>query len=224
MLIPSSIGRKLVMSISGIFLVLFLTFHSIMNFVVIISPSIYNAICGFLGANWYALAGTAVLAAGFIIHIFFAVWITLQNRYARGKDRYAITQRQEGVTWASKNMFVLGLIVVCFLVLHFYNFWYRMQFAEITGIHTGMFDPSDGAAYAQHLFSCWIYCIVYIVWIFFLWLHLTHGVWSALQTLGLNNNTWLPRIKFIGNIVATIVCIMFMSVPVYFLIINLFYK
>ncbi|MCL2596926.1 MAG: succinate dehydrogenase cytochrome b subunit [Paludibacter sp.] len=224
MLKSSSIGRKLVMSISGIFLVLFLTFHSIMNLVVIISPSGYNAICGFLGANWYALAGTAILAAGFVIHILFAIWLTLQNLNARGKSRYAVTQRQEGVTWASKNMFVLGFIVVCFLALHFYNFWYKMQFAEITGIHTGIFDPSDGASYVQDLFSNLIYCIVYIVWICLLWLHLTHGVWSALQTIGFNNNTWLPRVKFIGNIVATIVCLIFVSVPVYFLLINLFIK
>jgi len=68
-LIDSSIGRKLIMSISGIFLVLFLLFHSLMNIVVIISPSGYNAICAFLGANWYAVLGTAVLAGGFVIHI-----------------------------------------------------------------------------------------------------------------------------------------------------------
>ena len=224
MISTSSIGRKIVMSVSGVFLVLFLTFHSIMNLVVIISPEGYNMICAFLGANWYALAGTAILAAGFVVHIFFAVWLTLQNLRARGRSKYAVTERQDGVSWASKNMFVLGLIVVCFLGLHFYNFWYKMQFAEITGIETGMFDPADGAAYVQALFSCWAYCLVYIVWIGALLFHLTHGVWSALQTLGLDNKTWLPRIKIIGNIIATIVCLIFVSVPVYFLITNLFLK
>ncbi|GHT18863.1 fumarate reductase [Bacteroidia bacterium] len=193
-----------------------------MNLVVIISPEAYNAICGFLGANWYALAGTAVIAGGFVLHIGFALWLTLQNMRARGNSKYAVTERQEGVSWASKNMFVLGLVILGFLALHLYNFWYKMQFAEITGIETGMFSPHDGAAYVQDLFSCWCYCLVYIVWIGALWLHLTHGVWSALQTLGLNNKTWLPRVKVIGKIAATIVCLLFVSVPVYFLITNLF--
>jgi len=222
MISTSSIGRKLVMSISGVFLVLFLTFHSLMNLVVVISQDGYNAICGFLGANWYALAGTAVLAAGFVVHICFALWLTLQNLRARGRDKYAVTERQQTVSWASKNMFVLGLIIFCFLGLHFYNFWYKMQFAELTGIETGQFHAADGAAYVQDLFSCWVYCLVYIVWIGALWFHLTHGVWSALQTIGLSNLKWLNRIKFVGNIVATIVCLIFVCVPVFFLIKNLF--
>lgn len=217
-LIDSSIGRKLIMSITGVFLVLFLIFHSCMNIVVIISPEGYNAICEFLGANWYALAGTAVLAAGFIIHIIYALYLTSLNMRARGSERYAVTSSQEGVTWASRNMFVLGVVVFGFLVLHMYNFWFKMQFAELTGIHTGMFDPADGAAYVQELFSCKVYSVVYIVWLVALWFHLTHGVWSALHTLGLNNKTWLPRVKMIANIVATIVVLMFISIPVYFLL------
>lgn len=216
----SSIGRKLVMSISGTFLILFLVFHSLMNLVVIFSDDAYNAVCGFLGANWYALAGSAVIAGGFVVHILFATWLTLQNRWARGRDGYAITERQQGVSWASKNMYVLGLIIIGFLVLHLYQFWYKMQFAELTGIHTGAFDPQNGAAYVKDLFSCSVYCLVYIVWIGALWFHLTHGVWSALQTVGLNNKTWLPRVKIIGQIVATIVCLIFVAVPVYFLVVN----
>jgi succinate dehydrogenase / fumarate reductase cytochrome b subunit len=209
------------MSISGVFLVLFLLFHSLMNLVVIISPESYNAICGFLGANWYALAGTAVLAGGFMVHIVMAVWLTWQNRRARGSNRYAVTERQESVSWASKNMFVLGLIVLGFLALHFYNFWYKMQFVELTGIGDHHL-AADGAYWVKTLFSCWCYCLIYIVWIGALWFHLTHSIWSALQTVGLSNTKWLARIKVIGNIVATIVCLMFVSVPVYYLISNFF--
>ena len=80
----SSIGRKVVMSITGLFLVLFLTFHMCMNLVALISPAGYNAVCQFLGANWYALAGTVILAAGAVLHIVYAFWLTLQNRKARG--------------------------------------------------------------------------------------------------------------------------------------------
>ena len=219
-LIDSSIGRKLIMSISGIFLVLFLLFHSCMNIVVIISPSGYNAICAFLGANWYALAGTAVLAAGFVIHILYALLLTYQNMRARGPESYAVTKNQKSVEWSSQNMFVLGLIVFGFLALHLYNFWYKMQFVELTGVHTGMFDAGNGAAYVKDLFSNWIYCVLYIVWLAALWFHLTHGVWSALQSIGLNNKTWLPRVKVIANIVSTIVALMFVSIPVYYLVIG----
>ena len=217
-LIDSSIGRKLVMSITGVFLVLFLLFHSCMNIVVIISPAGYNAICEFLGANWYALLGTSVLAAGFVIHILYALYLTSQNLRARGADRYAVKANQKGVSWSSQNMLVLGAIVLGFLVLHMYNFWFKMQFAEITGMHTGDFGPADGAAYVKQLFSSKVYCGVYIVWLVALWFHLTHGVWSALQSLGLNNKTWLPRVKCIANIVSTIVILMFMSIPVYYLL------
>jgi len=217
-LIDSSIGRKLVMSITGTFLVLFLLFHSIMNIVVIISPSGYNAICAFLGANWYALVGTSVLAAGFVIHILYALYLTFQNMRARGTERYAVKNNQKGVSWSSQNMLVLGAIVLGFLALHMYNFWFKMQFAELTGIETGQFHAADGAAYVKDLFSNWIYCVIYIVWLSALWLHLTHGIWSALQSLGLNNKTWLPRVKVIANVISSIVILMFMSIPVYYLL------
>lgn len=220
-LIDSSIGRKLIMSISGVFLVLFLIFHSLMNFTVILSPETYNLICEILGANWYAIVGTLLLAGGFVVHMLYATYLTILNLRARGRNRYAISDKQQGVSWASQNMFVLGIIIVGFLLMHMYHFWYKMQFAELTGIQTGMFDPHNGAAYVSELFSNWIYCVIYIVWLIALWFHLTHGIWSSLHTLGLNNKTWMPRVKVIGNIVSTIVVLLFMAVPVYYLFANL---
>ena len=216
-LIDSSIGRKLIMSITGVFLVLFLLFHSCMNIVVIISPAGYNAICAFLGANWYAVVGTSVLAAGFVIHILYALYLTFQNMRARGSEGYAVNQNQKNVTWASRNMLILGTIVFGFLALHLYNFWFKMQFAELT--HTGDYErAADGAFYVKELFTNNIYSAVYIVWLTALWFHLTHGIWSALQTTGLNNKTWLPRVKMISNIISTIVILMFMAIPVYYLV------
>ncbi len=216
-LIDSSIGRKFIMSITGVFMVLFLLFHSLMNIVVIISPEGYNMICEFLGANWYAVAGTGVLAAGFVIHILYALYLTFQNMRARGRERYAVSKSQKSVDWASQNMLVLGTIVLGFLALHLYNFWYKMQFVELTGLGD-VNKAADGAYWVAQLFSNWVYCVIYIVWLIALWLHLTHGVWSALQSLGLNNKTWLPRVKVIANIISTIVILMFMSIPVYYLL------
>lgn len=96
-LINSSIGRKLIMSISGIMLVLFLLFHGLMNMVVIFSADAYNAICAFLGANWYALIATKGLALGFMVHILYAMYLSFQNLKARGKERYAVTDKQDKV-------------------------------------------------------------------------------------------------------------------------------
>ncbi|NCC98768.1 MAG: succinate dehydrogenase cytochrome b subunit [Bacteroidia bacterium] len=215
-LFDSSVGRKFVMSITGASLVLFLLFHATMNVVVAFSPEGYNAICAFLGANWYALIGTLGLAFLLFVHFVYAFILSIRNYRARGTQRYAVVERQEGVDWASNNMLVLGLIVIGFLLLHLYNFWFKMQFVEITGIETGPFSPTDGASYVKALFSNPIYCVLYLIWLTAIWFHLTHGVWSALQSLGLSSNIWLPRIKCIGNIVATLIVLMFAFVVVFF--------
>lgn len=221
----SSIGRKFVMSLSGMALVLFLLFHGCMNLVVIFSEEAYNAICHFLGANWYALVGTAGLAFLVVVHFGFAIYLTLQNRAARGNDRYAVRGKKEGVDWESENMLVLGFIVLGFLILHLYNFWFKMQFAEIIGHQTGAFDPQDGAAYVRELFTAptcgTIYCLLYLVWLCALWLHLNHGVWSAMHTLGWNNLVWQKRIKVIGSVVATLAVMPFALVVLYYLGLNI---
>ena len=216
----SSIGRKFVMSITGIALVLFLLFHGSMNLALVFSEDAYNWICSVLGANWYAIIGTLGLALLVLIHFVYAIWLTIQNRYARGNDRYAVTARQEGVEWESKNMLVLGICVLGFICLHLYNFWFKMQFAELTGIETGAFDPQNGAAYVKALFttpvSGQIYCVLYLIWLVALWFHLNHGVWSALHTLGWNNLKWQKRVKVIGTVVATLVVALFAIVVLYF--------
>ena len=205
------------MSVSGLFLVLFLLFHMSMNLAAVFSTEAYNAICEFLGANWYALAGTLILAAGVVVHLVYATVLTLHNRSSRGSQRYAMTAEPEGVTWASRNMYVLGIIIVLGLLLHLYNFWYNMQFAEIIGNHElGPFPPADGAAYIAALFSSPVYCIIYLVWFAAIWFHLTHGFWSAFHTIGCDNQTWLQRLKRIANVVATIVFLCFALVVIVF--------
>lgn len=211
----SSIGRKVVMSISGLFLILFLTFHMSMNLVAVISEDAYNAVCKFLGANWYALVGTLVLAAGFVVHIIYAFWLTLQNRKARGNDRYAVNARPKNVEWASQNMLVLGIIVLLFFVLHLAQFWFKMQFNEITGILPDV-NPHDGAALIRETFSNPLFAVLYLVWFIAIWFHLTHGFWSAMQTTGINNKVWFERWKTISNIFATLIFIGFAVVVIYF--------
>lgn len=207
----SSIGRKVVMSLTGLFLILFLTFHVLMNAVALFSIPAYEAVCAFLGANWYAVLGTAVIAAGAVLHICYALWLTIQNRKARGNNRYEVSKKPATVEWASQNMFVLGIIIVCFLAIHMVNFWVKMQLPEFLNIYTSCDYQcvASGAEALQAAFACPYTLVIYLVAFAALWFHLTHGIWSALQTLGTSGNTWLPRLKAISLWWATIVCALF---------------
>ena len=215
----SSVGKKLVMSISGCFLVLFILFHMSMNLTMLFSREGYNAICEFLGANWYALAGTAMLAAGVAVHFIYAIILTMNNYRARGTQRYQITVQEKGVSWASKNMLVLGVIVVLGLLLHLVHFWSKMQLVEL--LHSDFYKfgeeviaPTNGAALMCITFSKWYNVVLYLVWFAALWFHLTHGVWSMFQSAGFANDTWYPRLKMGANIVATLIFIGFAVVAI----------
>ena len=204
------------MSVTGVALVLFLTFHASMNVVALFSASGYNWICEMLGANWYAVAATVGLAGLVALHFIYAIWLTLQNRKARGGNKYAVTNKPEKVEWASQNMLVLGIIVVLGICLHLYNFWWNMMAADL-GVSAGNgIGAANGVAQIARTFSCPCYTAIYLVWLAALWFHLTHGIWSALQTLGWNGKTWFCRWKVIGNVYATIVVLMFAVVAVAF--------
>ena len=224
-LINSSIGRKVVMSITGIALILFLTFHACMNVVALFSGEAYDTICELLGANWYAVVATLGLAALAVIHIIYAFILTLQNRRARGNERYAVTDTPAKVEWASQNMFVLGIIIVLGLLLHLFNFWYNMMLPEL--IHgeeeaaalataANIPGPAEGFAWIKATFDCPVFVALYIIWLIALWFHLTHGFWSAIQTLGWNGKTWFCRWKVIGNIYTTLLILCFLVVVLAF--------
>ena len=214
-LLNSSVGRKVIMSVSGIALVLFLLFHMSMNLVALFSGDAYNMICEFLGANWYALVATAGLAALVIVHFVYAIILTLQNKKARGGQAYAYTVKPKNVEWASQNMFVLGVIVILGMGLHLYNFWANMQLVEVMhmmGAHVDATYAADGVYHIKQTFSCPVYTVLYLVWLVALWFHLTHGFWSALQTLGWNNQVWFERWRCIGNVIVTIIVAGFAAV------------
>lgn len=216
----TSVGRKVVMSVTGIALVLFLLFHMSMNLVALFSAEGYNMICEFLGANWYALVATAGLAVLVLAHFVYAFILTMQNRKARGSQRYAVSERPKGVSWASQNMLVLGIIVILGMGLHLFNFWANMQLPEV--LHKLGMDvcegqlalAANGTYYIASTFSCPVYTVLYVVWLAALWFHLTHGFWSAMQTLGINNKVWFCRWKAIGNVVVTLIILGFLAVVV----------
>ena len=199
------------MSISGLFLLLFLLVHLSANLTSLVSPELFNETCRFMGSNPFILAMIPVLSAGIIIHVLYAVKLTLYNLHARGPISYAVRNKSKAVSFASKNMFVLGVVILSGLALHLVHFWSKMQLKEITGGVEA--NPYDLLLYQ---FSQLQVVIIYLIWIVALWFHLTHGFWSAFHTIGLSNQKWIKRLQAIAYICATLIAIGFIVIPIYF--------
>ena len=195
----SSIGKKLIMSISGLFLILFLLIHVTVNSLSLISPEAFEKGCEFMALPVITVI-VPILALGFIIHIIYATVLTLGNLKARGNMRYAVPHKGASDSLAAKNMFVLGIIVLGVLVFHLTHFWADMQLQEWMGN-----EPTDPNELLAGTFGSPLITVIYIIWFAALWFHLTHGFWSAFQTIGFNNMIWIKRLKVIANIVATII-------------------
>lgn len=217
-LLTASIGRKLLMSVSGLFLILFLFVHLILNSFLLLDScmgfeegQMFNAGVHFMATNPLIKIIEPTLALGFLVHIIYSLILTLQNMKARGSQAYASGKKTTGVEWASLNMFPLGIAVFAFLVIHLINFYLKMK--GFTEWHGGEVEfPFFGAmakgenAYAlvNETFQNLSIVLIYIVGSVALAFHLAHGFWSAFQTIGLNNTVWMPRLKVISNVVAII--------------------
>jgi len=206
----SSIAKKLVMSISGMFLIVFITIHLVINLTSLISREAYETACKFMDENIIIQIMVPILALGFVVHIVMGIILTFQNRKSRPID-YKIKGKQPKVTWASKNMFALGLIVLGLLVLHLSHFWAKMQLQHFLGN-----EGENAYDLVKTLFSNGWYVLMYIVWILALFFHISHGFWSMFQSIGATNNKWLPRLRIIAIIYSHIIMIAFMAIPVYF--------
>lgn len=204
----SSIGKKLIMSISGLFLIIFLLLHMTINALSLISPEAFQAGCDFMALPVITVM-VPVLAAGFIIHIIYAFILTLGNLKARGNIRYAVANKGAADSFASRNMLVLGIIVLGILAFHLTHFWADMQLQEWMGNHSA--DPN---MLLEETFGSPLITVLYIIWFAALWFHLTHGFWSAFQTIGFNNMIWIKRWKVIAYIFATLIFCGFTAVAV----------
>ena len=207
----SSITKKLIMAITGGGLVFFLLFHGAMNIVSIFSEDGYRWICEFLGANWYAIVGTIGLAILMVFHLIYAFILSFENYRARGRQRYAVNERPEGVSWASKNMLAIGAFVLFGLVFHLIDFWSKMQLAEIMGG-----APVDGIDQIKFIFSNNYFSVMYLLWLVAIWFHLSHGIASVMQSIGWNNLVWQRRIEWLGKFFAAVIVLMFVSVVIYY--------
>ncbi len=207
----SSIGKKLLMSISGLCLILFLTFHMVMNLTYVFDPDskVYGTICEILSMGWVNVV-VPILAAFFVVHIVYAFILTIGNRKARGEQRYEVPNKAKTDSWAARNMFVLGVIVLCFIILHLTQFWAKMQLQNWLGGQEA--NPYE---LMEAVFGKWYNLCLYLIWFVALWFHLTHGFWSALQTIGWNNQIWYKRLKVITCAYVTIVMLGFAVVAIY---------
>jgi len=204
----TSIGKKVIMSLSGFFLILFLTLHACLNAAYLWSPEAFNHVCEFMSLPIIKIV-TPILVFGIVIHIIYAFVLFLQDYKARGKERYEVANKTKADGWASKNMLVLGVVVLLGMALHLTHFWAKMQLQEFLGN-----EPLSGAeAMVQTLKPLWV-LIVYLVWFCFIWMHLTHGFWSAFQSMGWNNNKWIKRLQWIGYIYCTAIILIFAVVAI----------
>ena len=217
-LLTASIGRKLLMSVTGLFLVVFLFVHLTLNSFLLLdgvfgfeTGQMFNAGVHFMGTNPLIKIIEPVLAIGFIVHIIYSLILTLQNMKARGPQGYASGKKTSGIEWASLNMLPLGIAIFAFLTVHIFNFYMKMKGImpwEPTEVEFPFFGliakGEDAYSLVNETFKNLPIVIIYVVGSVALAFHLAHGFWSGFQTIGWNNKTWMPRLKCISTIVAII--------------------
>ena len=213
----SSITKKLIMSISGLFLIVFMLLHMTINFFSVIdsftgkygaADGLFQAGCDFMALPIITIM-VPVLAAGFLVHIAYALILTYGNYKARGPQRYEVANKTKAESWAAKNMFVLGIVVLGIVAFHLNHFWADMQLAEWKGEHAA--SPYD---LLNATFGNIIWVVVYIVWFVALGLHLCHGFWSAFQSIGMSNKVWEKRLTYIGYGVVAIIVLGFCATAI----------
>ncbi|MBT34593.1 MAG: succinate dehydrogenase [Thalassobius sp.] len=214
--LSSSLGRKLIMSLTGLFLITFLVVHMIgnMQLLKLDGGEAFNVYAKFMTTNPLIKTTSYLLYAGIIIHIIYSIILTRLNRSAR-PVKYAYEKASTNSTWASRNMGLLGSVILVFLVIHMRSFWFEMKF----GGSMPMVDY-DGVEYKNlyalvvAAFSQWWYTLIYVVSMVFLGYHLSHGFASAFQTLGLNHVKYNSFIKKFGIAFAVIIPLLFAIQPI----------
>jgi len=220
-LISSSIGKKLFMSLTGFFLMSFLMVHLALNLLLIFDDTgeLFNVGANFMVTNPIIKVIEPILAIGFLLHMVYASYLTIQNMKARPVSYKRVNQSKSS-TWASRNMFVLGSLITIFLVLHIMNFYWHIKVTHNVGSVTyNGIEMHDTYTMVASLFKTSLfYCLFYIAGAVFLGIHLTHGFWSAFQTIGWSNDSWRKRIEFVGKAFAFIIAAGFSLIPLYFII------
>jgi len=225
-LFTSSVGKKIVMSITGLFLISFLVVHAGVNACIFADLSIFdsaddglmfNRAAYFMGNMVVIRIMEYVLFIGIFIHAIQGLILELQNRSKR-KQGYAVPMGNKGSKWYSRSMGLLGTILLIFMILHWWHFWIPSRFT-----HAGLEFPvelspgkygHDMFALMQVTFSEWWIVIVYVLACVSLAYHLIHGFQSAFRTLGMSNKRYVKLVSAIGFAFAVIISIVFALMPI----------
>lgn len=215
--LKSSIGRKLIMSLTGLFLILFLVVHLAGNLQLLKDDGgeAFNTYAYFMTHNPLIKFVSYGLYFLILLHTIQGILLAITNRAAKG-SKYAVSTN-ENASWASKNMAMLGVLIFAFLCIHMGDFWWKMkrnvlQMVDVEGYE---FQVADlyGRVYEAYQ-ETWI-VIVYIIGLIALAIHLRHGFQSAFTTLGIRHKKYTPIINFIGVAYAFLVPLAFAIIPLY---------
>jgi len=212
-LFTSSIGKKLVMSLTGLFLIAFLIIHVSLNACIWANDGgkMFNEGAHFMGGTVVPRVLEIGLVAGFLIHIFQGYTLTFQNR-AKRKKGYAVPMGNKGSKWYSRSMGLLGTLILIFLISHLLHFWIpnRSHQGWLLGEEINLYDTMK-----EVFQNLWV-VILYIVGCISLAWHLIHGFQSAFRTLGVNNKKYLNLLTNIGIGFSVIVSLAFALMPLSF--------
>ena len=209
----SSIGKKLIMGITGLFLISFLLVHCFLNSLIFVNDGglTFNMGAHFMGTNWIIRSMEIVLFAGLLLHIFQGYRLWLQNRSARPVT-YAAYNGSANSKWYSRSMGLLGTLLLIFLVVHISKFWVASRF---TGIPTEDVNGNHNLfALMVETFQNPLLVALYVFSMGSLAYHLLHGFASAFQTLGWNHKKYTPIIKAVGVWYSIIISLLFASMPI----------
>jgi succinate dehydrogenase / fumarate reductase cytochrome b subunit len=213
-LFASTLGRKLLMSLTGLFLILFLVVHLAGNLQLLKDDRglAFNHYAEFMGTNPIIQFISKGNFALILLHVFISLALTIRNRRARGSEGYAVGCKSS--VWASRNMGILGTTILIFLVIHLKNFWASQHFGDMAMATYDGESYKDLYALVKFWFSKEWYVGLYVFCMIALAFHLWHGFTSAFQTLGLNHLKYNGLIAFVGKAFAIIVPVLFAWIPV----------
>lgn len=212
----SSIGRKYVMAITGLFLCSFLIVHWSGNMLLFLPDegNTFNQFTYFMEHNIIIKVMEYVLFAGFIIHILQSYVVTRKNQKAR-PIKYDVDGGNANSKWYSRSMGILGSLILIFLVIHMRNFWFDLRFEdEITDDSVNKVINIYPEVVA--IFHIWYLVLLYVAGVISLGYHLWHGFPSAFRSFGIMHKQYTPAIIGIGKIYTLIITGGFVAMPLYF--------
>jgi len=211
----SSVTKKIVMSLMGLFLIVFLLVHLTINLFLIFDPTreIFNVAAHFMASNPLIKVMEMTLFAGFILHILVGLILQIQNWMARPK-RYKI-EGYSHTSFFSKFMIHTGIVILIFLVLHLLDFYFKLKFGEVPNVIINGHDYPDMGLLVVEKFSNTGFMVFYVIALIILGFHLHHAFQSAFQSLGLDHTTYTPVIKAVGLLYSIVVALGFIIIPLY---------